>query len=614
MTAGGLFGLVRVDTTITDKSVVVEPITPGLQAKAGRRPLSFVEVRIPACRNTYGVAPCTAALPYAQACYNTLSTCQDLANYRGVMQVIGLIDEDDPRVASDYIPCVQSISQAATRIDPGRSLGQRANVQVTLNDWDDNDLKYFPLEGTTLSKRADPYIESRVSAAALNDLRGSFWGKFVARHPDYTTGTIRIGTSIAADDGSITTDIQEYVIERIDRKKGKVSITAKDWLSLVSRDRDSIPVATSATLTSDVASTLLFAVVRGDPSQFPASGVIRINDELIRYGAVSPTFDGAILVLTERAALGSSPDDHTAGDSVQLVYAYEEVNPITMVYDFLKLAQIPDSIINSAEIFDQRDTWYNTTATRVISKPTPLGDLLSELSVEYQFRLWYDDKLGQIRLRSIAPAFPGEIMPAIDDDSNIIENSFTTTDETEKRITHVVVYYDKRDFAGDDDDPANYKERLVYFNPGIFTDVRQKIIYALWIANPGDALALASTLSSKYSEIPKQIQFELDYKDNALWTGDTVDIKTSEIPDVDGSDRITRFEIIEAKVIEAGHRIRYVAQTVGGEELRTGTYAWFAPDDAPDYQFATPEQREAYWYFTDDNGNNPDGTTGDKFL
>jgi hypothetical protein len=44
--------------------------------------LDYFELDIPRCANTYGVAPCTAALTGDNKCFNSRASCQDLPNFR----------------------------------------------------------------------------------------------------------------------------------------------------------------------------------------------------------------------------------------------------------------------------------------------------------------------------------------------------------------------------------------------------------------------------------------------------------------------------------------------------------------------------------------------------
>ena len=49
--------------------------------KAGRQPVTVVELDLDTCSLAYGVSPCTAALASGLECYNTQATCQDTPNY-----------------------------------------------------------------------------------------------------------------------------------------------------------------------------------------------------------------------------------------------------------------------------------------------------------------------------------------------------------------------------------------------------------------------------------------------------------------------------------------------------------------------------------------------------
>jgi hypothetical protein len=69
--------------------------------------------------------------------------------------------------------------------------------------------------------------------------------------------------------------------------------------------------------------------------------------------------------------------------------------------------------------------------------------------------------------------------------------------------------------------------------------------------------------------------------------------------------------VIESKEAETGHRFDLKVRTSFFDDIDFG---WFAPDDAIDYTTDTDEYKSYYGYFADDNGLNPDGTTGDVFI
>src|SRR3954465_10733275 len=54
-----------------------------LKKELGREPVTILEVDLDYCANTYGVAPCTAAVGVTGSakCFNTRKTCQDANHY-----------------------------------------------------------------------------------------------------------------------------------------------------------------------------------------------------------------------------------------------------------------------------------------------------------------------------------------------------------------------------------------------------------------------------------------------------------------------------------------------------------------------------------------------------
>ena len=55
--------------------------------------LSYVELDLPRCANTYGVTPCTAALTGDDKCFNSRASCQDLEHFRPGFPVVDSVTE-----------------------------------------------------------------------------------------------------------------------------------------------------------------------------------------------------------------------------------------------------------------------------------------------------------------------------------------------------------------------------------------------------------------------------------------------------------------------------------------------------------------------------------------
>jgi len=55
-----------------------------LRVADARIPVTVVELYLDDCAESFGVAPCTASAAAGGECYNTFSTCQDIANFNNV--------------------------------------------------------------------------------------------------------------------------------------------------------------------------------------------------------------------------------------------------------------------------------------------------------------------------------------------------------------------------------------------------------------------------------------------------------------------------------------------------------------------------------------------------
>jgi hypothetical protein len=90
----------------------------------GRKPLTLVEIDLPYCTRTYGVAPCTAALGTTGTakCFNSRKTCQDPTNYAaGVKTVTFCHNQDGIPDIPGIFPALQSVSSRPGELKIGRA-------------------------------------------------------------------------------------------------------------------------------------------------------------------------------------------------------------------------------------------------------------------------------------------------------------------------------------------------------------------------------------------------------------------------------------------------------------------------------------------------------------
>ena len=130
--------------------------------------VNYVEIDLPKCSLTYGVAPCAAILGTTgtKKCFNTRKTCQDIANYTETTETLRLsqatLDLDPDIIA---IPNIIGIEYTPSELSLGESIGARAVCTVTCND--------HPTPDT--GPAGDKYRDSRVKSETENkDLSPGF--------------------------------------------------------------------------------------------------------------------------------------------------------------------------------------------------------------------------------------------------------------------------------------------------------------------------------------------------------------------------------------------------------------------------------------------------------
>lgn len=234
--------------------------------KAGRRAFQLVELDLDACSLTFGVPPCTAALPGAgNKCFNTFSACKDTPNFDLETKTYSFCSPEVGKSrAYDAIPSVRGVSITPMKLDPGLSLGKRGSAVVTFQDHIHHDRgidKYFSErpDGSAGVPSYDPISQ------------GSFFGKLTARNPHHAGRIMRVKTGFMPWDHDKAPDDQDtasavaaiadvltrtYQIERIDGPdaKGRVKITGKDFLKLADDIRAECPVRNTGILANGILS------------------------------------------------------------------------------------------------------------------------------------------------------------------------------------------------------------------------------------------------------------------------------------------------------------------------------------------------------------------------
>ena len=569
------------------------------KVKMGREPVQILEIDLDVCSLAYGVSPCTASGPAAQKCFNTRRTCQDIPNYAKTTKtfrfsntrVDGLGGADDAPV----FPTIGSVRTSPTRLSPGKGLGVRETCKVTVADlpWSDVGV--------------DPYRRERDYDPVE---QGSFWGKLIYRHEFYEGRPMRILTGYLDDDGSYNAanmKTREYIINRISGPDptGKVVVEGKDVLKLADGIRRQWPLASRATLTGDITSSQTSIIIEDTGGIFashwsasPQQPWIRIGDEVMEVTAASNTAGDSWTLTVTRATLPSiytlSPtaEEHDDESTVQPCWYFDAIRIDDLVYFLLNTgAQINSSFLPASEweaVIDFGLQSYLFSA--LIIEPEGIKTLLDEIT-EHTILLWWDTRAQVIKMDSIINR-KLDAGPFTDDD-NIIDGSVAVSKDVEGRISETWISHGLRSPLEDTDKLQSYQRTDIAIDSDKesaleYGDVRVKSLMSRWM--PLSLAAVASEIGNRllnsYKLTKTVMQMGMDPKDDDIWTGNRIYVKTRYVQDQFGANLLGGYRIIETneQISKSGVKYKYTMLSESAL-LRIGL---ITPDKEPDAPGETP--------------------------
>ena len=557
----------------------------------GRRPYVVVEIDADNCANVFGVLPCTASGPAGSECFNTFGTCQDTPNFnRGSITYRFGENLGEVTPSFNLIPSLVGFDFSPTSIDPGKGIGRRAKVTLRFKDHPYHD------------RGIDPYLATRSYDASQ---QGTFWGKFLARNNFYEGRPIRVLIGYLVEPFS-TAEFKEYLylIDSIagPDRNGNVTLIAKDILKLADDKRAVVPVSSEIELTADITSTTALSASIA-PNTLPGSGYLRIGNEIMRF--INP---GGPVITIERAQWGTGASTHSSGDQVQLCKIYENVNVVDVVRDLLvNFATVDASYIPmvawNIEKFARLSSYNLTT---ILSKPEGVNKLLSELSEQCQFNIWWDQETQEIKLRSrfAFDRCDPVSLRQLNETQHILRDSITLKRRVNDRLTQIWLYYDLNNYAESVTEAENFNRAQISVDtdlegPNAFGNKRVKVLFSRWFdeTNQNAAIETSSALAARFDSAPIEIRFALDAKDSSLKTGDFCQIYWQGLQNEWGEIKSPVFQIMEFKEVEAGHRFEYKALSV--IEADRVVFGDIGPDTLPDYTLATTDQQCEYAFICD---------------
>lgn len=587
------------------------------------RPIEIVEIIQPLCSRVFGTSPCLAV---GDACWNTDVTCK----YREALDLtqsitlrfvpddvydwqdnnINLLTENgntltseagDPFLIDLYyqpalaIPALAGYNTAPTVLNVASGsrdkspLGYRAVCQVSIKDFPWNDII------------TDPYLSSRTYEP---DRQGSFWTKWLARNPFHVGYVLNIYEGLIGQRLSDMTK-REYIIEKIDRGKDGVSITAKDILRKVTDTNVTAPYLSKGELSTAITNAQTNITVAGALlSDYESVGYLRINSELMSYTQVHETDSGNIYFSgITRGIAGTTASTHSQNDRVQRVIYYNAMPYNEILYDlFVNWGGIPAKYIDITAWATEKTTYrpdYNFTA--YIAEPTKIDDLAGEVCFQAVSNVWWDERIQKIILKAVKPE-PAPYL--LTDDDAIIAGSLTIKEKPEERASQSHVYYLQRNPIQSVTEKTNYSRVSVYI------DVNKQIqyggepqireLFCRFITTQAIANSLSQSYLSRFSDVRREVTFDVSAKDaETIWTGSVVTIRHYLDVDFTGAARDGEWLITSAEVARNGLTYRFTA-----EDNEKGGILWTWLDDTGNDINGNPQP----YRWLDDSGNNSTGT------
>lgn len=630
------------------------------QAKeSGKTAVQIIELHMQRCSRSYGGAPCVAAIGVTgtDRCFNTTATCQDRDNlalvpfvYRFASQriddfyVTGVIsailteaddplltEGDDELILEDAVeavaeapvyPTLLNVKTAPTILTPGKGLGVRSSLSVTIQDHPWTDVG------------CDPYRKLR---AYNPDDQGTFWGRWLKRNSYYQNRRIDVLTGFMNGDGSYDEanfKRRSYIINKISgpSANGQVTIEAKDPLKLADGEKAKWPVAATATLTANInelVTSVQIVDTNLDLVDWWAAGqrYVRVEEEIMLATAESGIGTATVTLTVTR---GSMPPfyqsslnvayPHDAGASVQPCWLFDNEKVYDIVYFLLNsVAGIDAVFLPLAEWTDEIENGFSyLTFSRLLTEPVSVKLMLEEIS-KLSVLMWWHERDQEVKLKGLR--FRQLIGPQINDDNSIIAESVGVTEDSNALITQSWIFFDINSPFAQPDLLRNYRNVDVRANLDRETEeeyqrkaIREMRTWWLTRADAGTAVEIGTTTLRQYQDVRKVISWAMDPKDDAYWVGDTVGISTRYIQDASGLPDLGNYLITQAEEVvgDRGMILRYVATQLFAF-VRTGviTHPNGAGGDPipapPDYSAASDAEKNQWAYICYNTPPEPNG-------
>jgi len=400
--------------------------------KINRKKITKIEIELDYCNNTYGIAPCHPSAG-SDHCYNTYRTCVDedpwtflpKANFDKITKIYKFTTAGTTPPFYGCRPYLKSYQLLPQEIKDNITIKNRITVEL-YDDYKESDIDN------------DPYWSLR--GYTSTEIPGSYFKRLFARNPNFKYRPLRIYEGF---EGNLESEfILRFAgkIDNIQFSNGVVKIDCIDNFKFL--DSSNISTKLIGQLAVDITNTQTTGISITSASDFPSSGNILIDNEIIHFGSLS----GTTLVSVTRGYFGTLATSHQRGAQLSLVIAYYD-NPFGIMKTLLTEAGVP--YINSmfAEIIGNYYYSGEPGCIALILSDTKRSDLFWELVDQLGCKVWLDES-GYVNIRRNIFYSTWSVLPtyittqiSINDNENILKNSTSIDWGESTRYTTIYFYY-----------------------------------------------------------------------------------------------------------------------------------------------------------------------------
>lgn len=470
--------------------------------------------------------------------YGTPKTTDDIRAYTGVdFRTFRFTDQQIFGV--DHFTGLTSVSSTPPKVEPGVSIGFRANATVQLQDFTDDDVFSLP----------PPYDDRRK--------KGPFWAKFIARNYLKNRKCRIIRGYNPFDFNLANCQVENYIIDSFSGPdiQGRVTLKLVDPLKLTNGVNAKAPAVSDGVLATGINESVTqidyTSTIADEYGAVGATGVVALGKEVMTYTVSMAGTNGTLDVV--RGAFDSELKSHDAGDTIQKCLFYDDMNIMDIFDDLIRNNTEIDNAYIPTTKWDALKTGElaNYNLTNVITKPTEVKKLLNQL-IQISGASMYVDIINESIEVVPTPNFDSPVIQ-FDETTHIEQDSIRVSPADDKLITRQIIYWAKRN-PTEGSDENNYAKRFAVIDQGVEAGANIGVqsagdeIKSDWLTNDLEDNQLATSIVQRnvqrFNSVPREIEFVTDSRwigqlenGNRMWLGSVFGIKVQNEVNPDGTPR-----------------------------------------------------------------------------